>query len=73
MSQGYFEAFLNPHLLDPHLYLLLRKTTINTKYRSFQYKILNNALYLNKILFKFRKVKFPLCSFCNSADKTIIH
>ena len=38
-------------------------TTINIKYRLFQYKILNNVLYLNKILFKF----------CKSADKTIIH
>ena len=46
---------------------------MNTKYRSFQYKILNNILYLNKIIFEFRKVKSLLCSFCKSADETIIN
>ena len=47
--------------------------TINKKHSSFQYKILNNVLYLNKLLFKFRKVTSPLCSFCKSAEETIIH
>ena len=54
---------MNPQLL----------TTINTKHCSFQYKTLNNLLYLNKILFKFDKVNSPLCSFCKSAEETIIH
>ena len=36
----------------------------------FQYKIMNNILFLNKLLFKFKKVPPPLCSFCNSADET---
>ena len=58
---------------DKGIDLLLHKTTINTKYCSFQYKILNNALYLNKILFKLRKVKSPIFSFCKSAEKTIIY
>ena len=29
------------------IHLLLRKKTVNTKIRMFQYKILNNILYLN--------------------------
>ena len=41
--------------------------------RMFQYKILNNILFLNKLLFKFKKVPSPLCSFCNSADETPLH
>ena len=39
----------------------------------FQYKILNNILFLNKLLFKFKKVQSPLCSFCNSVDETPLH
>ena len=39
----------------------------------FQYKILNNILFLNKLLFKFKKVLPPLCSFCNSSDEMPLH
>ena len=52
--------------------MLPRKTTVNTKYRSFQYKILNDVLYLNKILSKFGEVNSPLCSSSKSAEETII-
>ena len=43
------------------------------KIKSFQYKILNNILFVNKMLFKFRKVASPLCSFCKAGDETYIH
>ena len=73
MSQGCFEAFFESSTIYwKDIYLLPHKTTINTKHRSFQYKILNNVLYLNKLLFKFGNVKSPLCSFCKSAEETII-
>ena len=38
-----------------------------------QYKILDNILFVNKMLFKFRKVKSPLCSFCKAEDETQIN
>ena len=61
MLQGYFEAFFESSTIDwKDIYLLPRKTTINTKHRSLQCKILNNVLYLNKRLFKFGKAKFVL-------------
>ena len=47
--------------------------TIDTNLRVFQYKILNNVLYLNEKLFKFKIVSSPLCSFCNLANETPIH
>ena len=73
-SQGYFEAFFESSTIDwKYIYLLPRKTAINTKHRSFQYKILNNVLYPNKLLFKFGKVQSPLRSFWKSAEETIIH
>ena len=55
------------------IYLLPHKTTADTRLRVFQYKILNNILYLNKALFKFGKVHSPLCSFCKTEDETVIH
>ena len=74
MSQGYLESFFESSTVDwKGIYLLPGQNLINTKHCSFQYKILNNVLYLNKLLFKFRKVKSPLCSIYKSAEETIIH
>ena len=53
------------------IYILPRVVTINSFQRNFQYKILHNILYLNKILFTFGKTKTPLCSFWHSCDETI--
>ena len=39
----------------------------------FQYKVLHNTLYVNKMLFKFAKVISPRCSFCKLHEETIIH
>ena len=73
-SQGYFEAFFESSTIDwKYIYLLPRKTAINTKHRSFRYKILNNVLYPKELLFKFGKVQSPLRSFWKSAEETIIH
>ena len=55
------------------IYLLPRKVTIDTKLRIFQYKLLNNILYLNKHLFMFRKKDTKHCSFCKLQDETINH
>ena len=47
--------------------------TINSFQRNFQYKILHNILYLNKMLLTFGKINPPLCSFCHSYDETMKH
>ena len=55
------------------IYMLPR---IVTKYSSllvFQYKLLNNVLYLNKMLFRFGKIDSPLCSFCKMIEETPLH
>ena len=41
--------------------------------RIFQYKILNNILYLNNRLYKFGYVESPMCSLCNSETETMTH
>ena len=53
--------------------MLPRLVTHNTYMRSFQYKILNNILYLNKKLHIFGIKSSPLCSFCNLYDETPCH
>ena len=39
----------------------------------FQYRLLNNVLYLNKMIFRFGKIDSPLCSFCKMINKTPLH
>ena len=55
------------------IYTLPRITTIESSVRTFQYKILNNILYLNEKLFKFNMVESPLCSLCNQASENVLH
>ena len=71
-SQVYFENIFGD--LDwSKIYLIPRMVTVNTHLRCFQYKILNNILYLNKKLFLFGNAISSKCSFCNSYDETTIH
>ena len=40
---------------------------------SFSVQNTKQYYFVNKMLFKFRKVESPLCSFCKAEDKTYIH
>ena len=55
------------------IYTLPRKVTINAYIRSFQYKILNNILYLNKKLHTFGLPNTQQCSFCKMEEEIISH
>ena len=55
------------------IYLSYRKATKNAYARSFQYKVLNNVLYLNKRLALFGLASTSNCSFCGRSDETIDH
>ena len=55
------------------IYLLPRKCSIHAYDRVFQYKILNNILYLNKKLHLFGKSETSLCSFCSLTDEDPPH
>ena len=65
--------FSNHPSLTKKIYFLIRNTTLDTKTLMFQYKVLHNALYVNKMLFKFGKVISPRCSFCKLHEETIMH
>ena len=64
-SKIYFENLFNYDELIGQQFMLPRLVTPNTYMRSFQYKILNNIIYLNKKLHIFGIKSSPLCSFCN--------
>ena len=55
------------------VYTLLRCSTISSRLRVFQYKILNNILYHSNTLFKMEVVQNLKCSICESNAETITH
>ena len=74
LSRKYIsKKFPNKEIEWKCIYLMLRRVTIDTNLRIFQYKILNNVLYLNEKLFKFKIVSSHLCSLCNSENEIPIH
>ena len=63
-SAKYFEKKLQPqdNINWNHVFRLPQKVTSESKMRTFQYKILNNILFLNATLFKMKIINSPLCS-----------
>ena len=60
-SQKYFDnLFPNIELPWKEIYLTAHKATANSYLRCFNYKIINNVLYLNKKLFQFGQTQSPL-------------
>ena len=70
-SQSYFEKiFKNSNLDWKAIYLLPRMATVDTATRVFQYKLLNNVLFLNEMLYPFGISQNSLCSFCSLEEET---
>ena len=73
-AQTYFaKNFQNAELKWIDTYTLPRRVTINANLRIFQYKLLHNILYLDKMLYKFGKKVSLLCSFCMEEPESPIH
>ena len=72
-SNIYFEKLFENATLDWNkIYRSPRLATIDTTLISFQYKILNNVLFLNKKLYTFGITNTALCSLCNTLEETPI-
>lgn len=56
-----------------HIFTFAFMCTIDNNLRDFQYKVIHNMLWFNKILFKIGIVETSLCSFCNQIDENRIH
>ena len=54
-------------------HLDIYRVTNVTKYRSFQYRLLQRALVSNIELAKWKMIDSDLCSFCNQDRETIVH
>ena len=73
-SQSYFEKiFKNSNLDWKEIYLLPRIATVDTAIRVFQYQLLNNVLFLNKMLYRFGILQDSLYSFCSLEEETPMH
>ena len=53
------------------IYTLASKLTLDSKMRVFQYKILNNILYLNQSFDNMKLADMPLSTFCQLKEETI--
>ena len=63
-AKGCFENLFETSQFNwKKIYSLFCNTTLDIKTRMFQYKVLDNALYANKMFFKFGKVTSSRCSF----------
>ena len=72
-SQKYFDnLFPNFELPWKDICLNACKAAANNHLRSFNYKIINNVLYLNEKLF-FDKSQSTFCSFCHNEAETTLH
>ena len=54
-------------------YSLPFHVTSEVKLSVFQYKIVHNILYTNKILYKIKKKQQPDCPYCHDIDQTPLH
>ena len=74
-SQIYFDNLFQNNLSGcwDQIYILPRKVTVYSYMRCFQYKIINNILFLNKKLYIFGVSETPLCSFCHTKEETTFH
>ena len=74
MCQGYHEKKFDHHIFNWKLiYRAPHIATFETKIRIFQYKLLNNALYLSKKLFHFGIISQSKCSFFELYDEIPQH
>ena len=55
------------------VYSLPFRTTLDSKLREFQYKILNNIVFTNDKLFSFGLSQSPNCTFCNEEPESLEH
>ena len=73
-AQKSLEQYLGKSEINwEEVYLTPLKITIESQLRVFQYKFLNNILYLNNRLFKMGYAESPLCSLCKRENETVSH
>ena len=65
--------FVNDVLEWKEIYSLPFRTSLDTKLREFQYKLLNRCLVTNSFLNKIGVIPSPACSFCGELNESLEH
>ena len=65
----YNKFFSNPKLYKKIIYMPPCIIIIDSRFRIFQDELLNNILYLDKMLLRYGKIKSSLCSFCKMENE----
>ena len=65
--------FVNDVLEWKEIYSLPFRTSLDTKSREFQYKLLNRCLVTNSFLNKIGIIPSPACSFCGEMNESLEH
>ena len=55
------------------VYSLAFRTTLQSKLREFQFKILNRIVFTNEKLFRFGMADSPTCAFCQTEVESLEH
>ena len=55
------------------VYSLSFRTTLESKLREFQFKILNRIVFTNEKLFRFGLAESPSCAFCQTEVESVEH
>ena len=55
------------------VYSLSFRTTLESKLREFQFKILNRIVFTNEKLFRFGMAESPFCAFCQTEVESVEH
>ena len=73
-AQQYFMSKFGRNDIEwSQIYLIPHSTSINMKTRIFQFKILDNILYLNARLYKMIIASSSKCSLCSESNETTTH
>ena len=70
---GYWERVTASQLNWNTVFERIYYTTIDTKLRNFQFKLIHNIFPDNRILYKMGLVNNELCTFCNAERDSITH
>ena len=60
-------------LIGKSVYSLSFRTTLESKLREFQFKILNRIVFTNEKLFRFGMADSPSCAFCQTEVESVEH
>jgi len=75
-SRGFYKLMSDFNLTEEETrkaFVIVKSVALETFAQCFQFKILNNILFLNTQLAKIGKIQSDLCTFCQTSRETLEH